>query len=395
MRIAIVGGTGTVGAEAARELERRGHAVRVLSRHAPEHAVDLRDGSGLAAALDGVDVVVNAANGNRKVLVDGTARLLRAAKEAEVRHYVGVSIVGVDRVGIRYYKAKLAQEELIQRSGVPWTIVRATQFHPFVARTFAASAKLGIVPCLKFPMQPVDPREVGRVLAETAEAEPSLAITQFAGPEVLSGVRAGPALAPADRLARGARAPARDPRAALGRADEPGREARQRDLRRVARLDDRRPGRRRRRRPQPRRAAGAMTTLLRVTLACLAFSAAVPGLQATISPSAFYDGFPFGRAWVQMLPPYNEHLIRDVGNYKLAFAILFAWAAWRPSRELVVPLASAWSVAALLHAVYHALHLDGFGAGDAIALIAVLVSVLALPVLAIVFVQRERVPPEA
>ena len=101
--------------------------------------------------------------------------------------------------------------------------------------------------------------------------------------------------------------------------------------------------------------AAGMTSLLRVTLACLAFSAAVPGLQATISPSAFYDGFPFGRAWVQMLPPYNEHLIRDVGNYKLAFAILFAWAAWRPSRELVVPLASAWSVAALLHAVYHAL----------------------------------------
>jgi len=163
MRIAIVGGTGTVGAEAA------------------------RDGSGLAAALDGVDVVVNAANGKRNVLVDGTARLLRAAQEAEVRHYVGVSIVGIDRVGIGYYRAKLAQEELIQRSGIPWTIVRATQFHPFLARTFATSAKLGIVPCLRFPMQPVDPREVGRVLAETAEAEPSRTITQFAGPEVVSG----------------------------------------------------------------------------------------------------------------------------------------------------------------------------------------------------------------
>jgi uncharacterized protein YbjT (DUF2867 family) len=187
MRIAIVGGTGTVGAETARELERRGHEVRVLSRHAPQHAVDLRDGSGLAAALDSVDVVVNAANGNRKLLVDGTARLLRAAEGAGVRHYVGVSIVGIDRVGIGYYKAKLAQEELIQRSGVPWTIVRATQFHPFLAKTFMASAKFGIVPCLKFPMQPVDPREVGRVLAETAEAEPALAIEQFAGPEVLSG----------------------------------------------------------------------------------------------------------------------------------------------------------------------------------------------------------------
>ena len=179
--------TGTVGGEAARELERRGHEVRVLSRHAPEHPVDLRDGGGLAAALDGVEVVVGAANGNRRVLVDGTARLLRAAREAGVRHYVGVSIVGIDRVGGRYYKAKLAQEELTQRSGVPWTIVRATQFHPLLARIFATSAKFGIVPCLKFPMQPVDPREVGCVLAETAEAEPSLAITQFAGPEVVSG----------------------------------------------------------------------------------------------------------------------------------------------------------------------------------------------------------------
>jgi uncharacterized protein YbjT (DUF2867 family) len=185
MRIAIVGGNGMVGAEAARELERRGHEVRILSRKA-QFAVDLRDGSGLAAALDGVDVIVDAANGDRKVLVDGTARLLRAAREAGVAHHVGVSIVGVDRVGGRYYRAKLAQEEQVRRSGVPWTIVRATQFHTLVARTFAASAKLGIVPSAALPMQPVDACEVGRVLAETAEAEPSLAITQFAGPEVVS-----------------------------------------------------------------------------------------------------------------------------------------------------------------------------------------------------------------
>jgi len=138
-----------------------------------------------------------------------------------------------------------------------------------------------------------------------------------------------------------------------------------------------------------------MIGLLRVTLAYLALAAAVPGVLATIAPSAFYDDFPLGRAWVQMLPPYNEHLIRDVGNYKVAFAILFAWAAWRPSRELVVPVCAAWSVAALLHAGYHALHLDGFGAGDAIALIAVLGSVLALPVLAIVIVLRERVTAAA
>jgi hypothetical protein len=64
-----------------------------------------------------------------------------------------------------------------------------------------------------------------------------------------------------------------------------------------------------------------MTSLLRVTLACLAFSAAVPGLYATFSASGFYGDFPFGRGWVQMLPPYNEHLIHDVGDFYLAFTI--------------------------------------------------------------------------
>ena len=103
------------------------------------------------------------------------------------RSPVGISIIGVDRVGIPYYKAKVAQEDLIRRSGVPWTIVRATQFHPYLAQTFARSARFGILPCLKFPVQPVDPREVGRMLAETAEADPLKGITQFAGPEVLSG----------------------------------------------------------------------------------------------------------------------------------------------------------------------------------------------------------------
>ena len=204
MNIAIVGGTGTVGAATARELTERGHEVRVLSRHAPEYPVDLKDGSGLARALAGVEVVVDASQGGRDVLVDGSRRLLAAELAAGVRHHVGVSIVGIDRVGGPYYKAKLDQEAEIARSGVPWTIVRATQFHTLVARTFAASAKLGVLPAIRLPLQPVDPREVGRVLADTAEAEPSRAITQFAGPEVVSAARARAALAQSDRLARAA-----------------------------------------------------------------------------------------------------------------------------------------------------------------------------------------------
>lgn len=186
MNIAIVGGTGTVGAETARELATRGHTVRVLSRHAPEFPVDLTTGEGLARALAGMDVVVDASQGTRKVLVEGTERLLREEAEAGVRHHVGVSIVGIDRVGGPYYKLKLAQEAAIRGGGIPWTIVRATQFHTLVAQAFTKTAKLGVVPSVAAPLQPVDPREVGRALADTAEAEPSFGITQFAGPEVVS-----------------------------------------------------------------------------------------------------------------------------------------------------------------------------------------------------------------
>jgi uncharacterized protein YbjT (DUF2867 family) len=214
MNIAIVGGTGTVGREAARVLQQRGHAVRVLSRHAPEYPVDLSSGEGLAEALRDCDVVVDASNGSRKVLVEGTERLLRAEREAGVKHHVLVSIVGIDRVGGPYYKLKLAQERAVREGGVPWTILRATQFHTLVAQAFAKTAKLGVLPSLTAPLQPVDPAEVGRALADTAECEPSLGITQFAGPEVLTvrelarrwrdatGSRAVPLRVPATRSLR-------------------------------------------------------------------------------------------------------------------------------------------------------------------------------------------------
>ena len=129
---------------------------------------------------------MDASKGGRKVLVDGTARLLRAEPEAGVRHHVGVSIVGIDRVGGRYYKAKLDQEAEIRalRHAVD---DRARDAVPHARGAHVRrERRLGVVPRRAMPLQPVDPREVGRVLAETAEAEPSLAITQFAGPEVVS-----------------------------------------------------------------------------------------------------------------------------------------------------------------------------------------------------------------
>src|SRR3954468_21432890 len=99
MKIAIVGGTGTVGRAAAAELSRRGHDVRVLARHAPQWPVDLLTGDGLERALAGVEVVVSAPNGAGPLLVDGTQRLLRAAPEA---HHVVSSVVGIERVPLGY-----------------------------------------------------------------------------------------------------------------------------------------------------------------------------------------------------------------------------------------------------------------------------------------------------
>jgi hypothetical protein len=129
--------------------------------------------------------------------------------------------------------------------------------------------------------------------------------------------------------------------------------------------------------------------LLRVTLICLSLSALFPGLQATLAPRSFYTGFPGGRGWVELLPPFNEHLVRDAGAFYLAFGILFAWAAVTLARELVVPLCVAWAVFSILHGVFHALHLDGFSTGDAIAELGGLAAVLVLPLLAIWVARRD------
>ena len=132
-----------------------------------------------------------------------------------------MSIVGIDRVGGPYYKLKLAQEAAIRAGGVPWTIVRATQFHTLVAQVFAKSAKLGVVPSLGAPLQPVDPREVGRVLADTAEGEPAFgdhAVRRAGGRE---RARAGAPVAGGDGLARRRRLPGPRLRAALPRAALP------------------------------------------------------------------------------------------------------------------------------------------------------------------------------
>ncbi len=128
--------------------------------------------------------------------------------------------------------------------------------------------------------------------------------------------------------------------------------------------------------------------VVRLALAALAFAALAVGVPASFAPRAFYDDFPLVTQWVDLLPPYNAHLTSDVGGLQLAFGLLFAYAAVRPSRELVVPVCAAWSLSQLLHLFFHLTHLDGFGVLDAIGQSASLTAITLLPAVPIVLLCR-------
>jgi len=121
----------------------------------------------------------------------------------------------------------------------------------------------------------------------------------------------------------------------------------------------------------------------RVSLAYLFAATLLIGLPATLAPHTFYDDFPFVSHWVDLLPPYNEHLVTDVGGLYLGFAVLFAWAAWSLERTLVRAVCTAWLLTAGLHLIFHAGHLDGFGTADAIAELVSLALLLVPPPLAL------------
>jgi hypothetical protein len=129
--------------------------------------------------------------------------------------------------------------------------------------------------------------------------------------------------------------------------------------------------------------------IARVALWFLAAEAALVAAPALLAPRYFYDSFPLGASWVDKLPPFNAHLISDVGGFYLAFALLFAWAAITLRRPLVVPLCISWTIAAVVHFVYHATHLDGFDTADAVAQTVGLGLVVALPLIAAAAAPRE------
>jgi uncharacterized protein YbjT (DUF2867 family) len=181
----VTGGTHGLGVPTVDRLQAAGHDVRVLSRRAGpgRYQGDLATGTGLDDALDGSDIVVHLATSRRKD-IGQTRNLLAAAKRAGIGHLVFISIVGVDRVPYGYYRDKVASEHAIAASGIPFTILRATQFHSFVAALFRL--RLPVLPAPAVPVQSIATEEVAALLAELASNPPAGRVPDIGGPEILS-----------------------------------------------------------------------------------------------------------------------------------------------------------------------------------------------------------------
>jgi uncharacterized protein YbjT (DUF2867 family) len=185
MTILVTGGTGTLGRPTVALLRAAGHDVRVLSRTAAADRVvgDLTTGRGLADALVGVQTVLHLATTAGPKDREQTRQVVEASHAAGVTHLVYPSIVGVDRIGYPYYRAKLASEQLIEQSGVPFTILRATQFHEFIAGLIEAQRRLPVLLSLDIPDQPIAVTEVAERLVELVDAGPSGRVPDIGGPD--------------------------------------------------------------------------------------------------------------------------------------------------------------------------------------------------------------------
>ncbi|WP_448003438.1 SDR family oxidoreductase [Agromyces bauzanensis] len=188
MKIAVAGGTGTVGRHVVDVVRERGHHAVILSRST---GVDLVTGTGLADALAGVDAVIDVSSTqtmsdaeSRAFFGAVTRHLLEAEVAAGVRHHVALSIVGVDLAPYGYYAGKVLQEQVVVRGPVPWTILRATQFHEFGSQLLERMRFGPVVVVPRMTSQPVAAREVAERLVELATAAPAGRVRDFAGPRV-------------------------------------------------------------------------------------------------------------------------------------------------------------------------------------------------------------------
>jgi uncharacterized protein YbjT (DUF2867 family) len=199
--VLVTGGTGDLGSALVDRLVKADHAVRIMSRRAGPASgglmtewaqASLETGEGLAAAVDGIECVAHCASSpfrkTKEADVDGTRRLLEASKAAGVSHFLYISIVGIDKVPNPYYKHKLAVEKVIADAGVPYTILRATQFHALLDRFFGDGFlrfRVGVVPG-SFKFQTIDTGEVADRMLELVESGPGGRVADIGGPEVLN-----------------------------------------------------------------------------------------------------------------------------------------------------------------------------------------------------------------
>lgn len=190
MRIAIAGGTGLLGGKLAHEAKERGHEVRLLSRATGIDLTAPEGAAATAARIDGCDAVIDVLSiGTQNeatsiaFFASTTRSLLSAEKQAGVGHHIALSIVGVDRAAAAYYAGKVAQERAVQEGSIPWTILRATQFHEFAAQMFTVAARGPIHLAPRMRTQPVAADEVARRLVDLAEAPAHGRVPDLAGPQ--------------------------------------------------------------------------------------------------------------------------------------------------------------------------------------------------------------------
>jgi uncharacterized protein YbjT (DUF2867 family) len=188
MKILVVGGTGLIGKDVSRKLTEAGHEVIIGS---PSHGIDVISGEGLIEALEGTDIVIDLSNSASPD--DQTAltffctagkNLASFEKKAGVKHHLVLSIVGTDRATyIGYLQAKKAQEDNIRNSGIPYTIIRSTQFHEHMTTLIAVQGNEAEVNISSVEYQPIAAADVVDLVVKLALEEPKNALVEIAGPE--------------------------------------------------------------------------------------------------------------------------------------------------------------------------------------------------------------------
>ena len=202
--VLVTGGTGTLGRAVVRALTARGDDVRVLSRSGAPGTVrgDLETGEGVEAALEGVRAVLHLATTLRDD-TEITRTLVAAAERTGRPRIVYQSIVGIDRIPLAYYAGKRASERIVAESRLRWTVLRATQFHDFIATLFGVQRFSPIVFAPAFSFQPIAVEDVARRLVELLDTDTPGMAADIGGPEV----RTARDLARAFLAARGSRRP--------------------------------------------------------------------------------------------------------------------------------------------------------------------------------------------